>query len=94
MILKLIEVYEHDFTPKQNTSRLNYEDVRGKLFEEVIPTIEGQNMILDFIGDRGYHETLRTSTVSKINKYGNNEIEVHTRNTIYTFKKIDAYIAD
>jgi len=92
MIVKLVEAYELDFTPKQNTYKMDYDLVRGGLFESIVDFEEGNCIYLTLIANG--ESQLQSSTITKVNIYANNEIEVHTRNTIYTFEEIKNYIAD
>lgn len=88
-VLKLLEVYEKDgITLKDNTDRLNYDDIRGKICEEILPIEEDYAMLLKIEGvsDR----FLRTSGISKIEEHGKS-LTVYTKNTVYQFEIINTY---
>ena len=87
MIVELIEAYELDFTPKENTYKFDYNEVRGKVFDSIHPFEEGNLIYLASVTTG--ESKLRSSAITKVNTYENNEIEVHTKNTIYTFKEIN-----
>lgn len=84
MFIKLVSVTELDrVTPKQNTYLLNYDELRGKIFEETYPAEVGNFMRFNMVNSDNY--PVRTSLVSSIMRV-DNTYEVTTKNTVYEFE--------
>jgi hypothetical protein len=89
MYLKLLATYEKDgVTKKVNTHSVNYDDIEGMIFNEIIDTEIGRSMWIEKVNNNGWN--LKTSTVEDIQVI-DKKMTVYTRNTIYSFEIIKTY---